>query len=235
MNQWNAVVRLCAIVSAAVAIARGAAVGDRESIAVGAALVLAEIATHLPWRLINRLGWLGLALLFVNQGFWMVTAVVSLTSSAPSTLGAAAPAVLSVTAVVGLLASLARLQSRLQSAVGPLLGVGAAAVVALVVAVPIAGAGAVDTQQDDLRVTATDVAFEPDDVEAAAGDIGIVVKNDDLFWHTLTISELDANVTVATGGRKRLQLRDVAPGTYAFVCAIPGHEQAGMTGTLLVV
>jgi plastocyanin len=234
VNQWNAVVRLCAFVSAAVAIGRGASVGDRESIAIGVALLLAEIATHLPWRLINRLGWIGLALLFVNQGYWMVTAVVSLTSSAPSTLGAISPAVLSVTAVVGLLASLARLQSRLQSAVAPLLVVGAAAMVALTVGVPIAGAGAVDAQMDDIDVTTTDVAFEPDEIEAAAGDIGIIVKNDDLFWHTLTITELDANVTVATGGRKRLQLDGVEPGSYEFVCAIPGHEQAGMTGTLVV-
>lgn len=234
MNQWNALVRLCALLSGAIAIARGMAVGDRESVAIGAALVLAEIATHLPWRLIARLGWIGAGLLFVNQGFWMITAVVSLTSSAPSVLGAAAPAVLSVTAVLGLLASLARLQARLQSAVVPLLVAGAAVAAALTFAVPAMGAGAVAREAADFDVATTDVAFDPDRLVADAGDIGIVVKNEDLFWHTLTITDLDANVTVATGGRKRLQLRDVAPGTYGFVCAIPGHESAGMTGELVV-
>jgi hypothetical protein len=96
MSQWNALVRLCAYISATVAVARGAAVGDRESIGIGVALVVAEIATHLPWKPVVRLGWLGLTALFVNQGFWMITAVVSLTSAAPSIAGAAAPAVLSV-------------------------------------------------------------------------------------------------------------------------------------------
>lgn len=234
MSQWNALVRVCAFVSAAVAISRGIAVGDRESIAIGAAMLLAEFASHTPWRLVSRLGWIGMALLFLNQGFWMVTAVISLTSSAPSTLGAAAPAALAVTAVLGLVGSLARLQSRLQAAVGPLLVVGLAAVAALVIGVPVAGAGAVDRQADDYAVLTTDVRFEPERIEAATGDIGIVVKNDDLFWHTLTISDLDANVTVATGGTKRLQLRDVDAGTYEFVCAIPGHEAAGMTGRLVV-
>ncbi|HUR76881.1 MAG TPA: cupredoxin domain-containing protein [Acidimicrobiales bacterium] len=234
MSRWNALVRLCAYVSAIVAVARGAAVGDRESIAVGLALVVAEFATHAPARAVMRLGWLGLAALFVNQGFWMVTAVVSLTTSAPSILGASAPALLSVTAVLGLVASLARLGSRLQGAVGPLILIGAATIVALVVAVPALGAGAVDRQAQDLSVTAADVKFEPERLRTHAGDIGIIVKNDDLFWHTLTISDLDANVTVATAGRRRLQLRDVAPGTYEFVCAIPGHESAGMTGELVV-
>src|SRR5687768_15776193 len=106
MSRWNALVRLCAFTSAVVAIGRGAAVGDRESIAIGVALILAEFATHAPWRLIVRLGWLGLTLLFVNQGAWMVTAIISLTDAAPSLLGAAAPAVLSVTAVLGVIASL---------------------------------------------------------------------------------------------------------------------------------
>ena len=97
-----------------------------------------------------------------------------------------------------------------------------------------AGAGAVDRQAGDISVVTADVKFEPKNLTADAGDIGIIVKNDDLFWHTLTISDLDENVTVATSGRKRLQFRDVEPGTYEFVCAIPGHESAGMTGTLVV-
>lgn len=234
VNQWNALVRLCALLSGAVALGRGAAVGDRESMAIGAALVVAEVTTHLPWRGAARLGWLALAALFLNQAFWMITAVVSLTSSAPSILGAAAPAVLAVLATLGIIGSLARLQPRLQAAVTPLLVVGSAAAVALAFVVPALGAGAVDRQATDLAVVTTDVAFEPRRLVADPGDIGIIVKNDDLFWHTLTIADLDANVTVATAGRKRLQLRDVAAGTYRFVCAIPGHESAGMTGQLVV-
>jgi plastocyanin len=234
MSRWNALVRLCAFTSAVIAIARGATVGDRESIAVGVALILAEFITHLPWKPIMRIGWLALTLLFVNQGGWMIAAVIGLTTAAPSTLGATAPAALAVLATLGFIASLARLQERMQWAVTPLLVLGAAGVVALAVVVPRAGSDAVRRRAGDLSVVTSDVKFKPRRLEADAGTIGIVITNDDLFWHTLTFNGLDENVRVATAGRKRLQLRDVEPGTYKFVCAIPGHEAAGMTGTLVV-
>ena len=234
MSQWNALVRLCAYVSATVAIARGVSVGDRESIGIGVALIVAEIATHLPWKVLMYLGWLGLAALFVNQGFWMVTAIASLTSAAPSIAGAAAPAVLSVTAVLGVIASLARLQSRAQGAVTPLMVIGTVAAVGLLVGVPLAGQDAAKAQDGDLRIVTRDVKFVPERQFANPGDVGIYVKNDDLFWHTLTIDDLDVDQRIATAGRHRIQLRDVEPGTYEFVCAIPGHESAGMTGTLVV-
>jgi plastocyanin len=164
----------------------------------------------------------------------MISATVSLASAAPSIAGAAFPALLSVGAVLGLVASVARVRNASPRAVP------AAAVVAFVlgvglsVAVPAAGAGAAKGQQGDLRVYARDTKFEPDDLVANAGDIGVVFKNDDLFWHTFTVSDLDANVTVATAGKRRLVMRDVPAGTYKVVCAIPGHESAGMTATLVV-
>jgi hypothetical protein len=59
-------------------------------------------------------------------------------------------------------------------------------------------------------------------------------------------SPLDHNVTVAnaqgkvlghtptfTGGTRTLTL-NLAPGTYTFYCSVPGHETAGMKGTLTV-
>jgi nitrite reductase (NO-forming) len=175
-----------------------------------------------------------LAALFANQLFWMLPATVSLTNSAPSILGAAAPVVLSIAAILGLIASALRPSSRAEHASRAAAAVGIAVAVVLVFAVPALGADAAKRQADDFVMVTSDVKFEPDRLTAPAGDIGVIVKNDDLFWHTFTVSELDANVTVATSGRKRLVMRDVAPGTYEFVCAIPGHESAGMTGTLVV-
>jgi plastocyanin len=100
--------------------------------------------------------------------------------------------------------------------------------------VPIAGQDAAKPHADDVRVVTRDVKFVPKRLTAEAGEVGIYVKNDDLFWHTLTIDGLHVDKRIATAGRQRIQLRGVAPGTYRFVCAIPGHESAGMTGTLVV-
>jgi plastocyanin len=85
-----------------------------------------------------------------------------------------------------------------------------------------------------VSVFARDTKFDPETLHAEPGEVGIVFKNDDLFWHTFTISDLDASVTVATAGRRRLVIHDVKPGTYRYVCAIPGHESAGMKGELIV-
>jgi uncharacterized cupredoxin-like copper-binding protein len=42
------------------------------------------------------------------------------------------------------------------------------------------------------------------------------------------------NLRDATRGPVRVVHKDVPAGTYSFVCAIPGHEAAGMKGELIV-
>jgi plastocyanin len=231
---WAALARGSAAASAAIAIGRGTALGDRESIAIGVALALVVFLTFRGGRLMPRLGWIGIGALLLNQGAWMLPATWSLTTSAPSVAGAAAPIVLSVTALLGLVASMARWRGASDARATPAIAGALALLIALFVAVPVAGGNAVDVQAGDLRLVTRDVAFKPARLSARTGDVGVVVKNDDLFWHTFTVNRLNANVRVATGGRRRIVLRDLRAGRYEFVCAIPGHESAGMTGVLVV-
>jgi plastocyanin len=217
--------------SAALAIGRGIAVFDRESIAIGA--LLAGF-TYVTFTRRADIGWIGVAALFVNQGFWMVTAIVNLTHAAPSFAGAAIPSVLAVAAVLGLAASAARWRTSPERAADVAGGIAVVLLVVLLIAVPIAGRNAVVVHPGDLRISARNVKFSTDRLTAPAGDIGVVFFNKDLFWHTFTVGKLDVNLRVATSGRGRTVMKDVAPGTYTFVCAIPGHEQAGMKGELVV-
>ena len=39
---------------------------------------------------------------------------------------------------------------------------------------------------------------------------------------------------VSSGGVSTVTVADLKPGTYTFYCSVPGHEQAGMKGTLTV-
>lgn len=53
--------------------------------------------------------------------------------------------------------------------------------------------------------------------------------------HTFTIEQLgDLDVVRADGGRTATGSVTFELGTYTFYCAIPGHRQAGMEGTLTV-
>lgn len=231
---WAGAVRAAAILSAVVSVGRGAVLVDREAMAIGVAFAAAVALTFVGRRFVQRVGWIGLAGLFVNQGFWMIGATVSLTSAAPSTMGAAVPAFLSVASVLGLVASGARARSAAPSAATPSGLVAVALGLVLTIVVPVLGADAVGAEPGDIRLTTSDMAFSQTTLTAKAGDVGVIVHNEDLFWHTFTVNKLNENLNVPTGGTKRLQLTDLAPGTYEFVCAIPGHEGAGMKGVLTV-
>jgi len=223
-RSWTTLVRACALASGAIAVGRGVAVFDRESIAIGV-LLIAFVAFKF---------WIGIAALFVNQAFWMITATAELTRAAPSVIGAAVPSVLAVAAVLGLVASVARWRNAPERRVDAATGVAVVLVLVLLFAVPFAGRDAVAAEPGDLRISARNVKFSTTRLRAHAGDIGVVFTNKDLFWHTFTVGKFDVNLRVATSGRGRVVIKDVPAGTYSFVCAIPGHESAGMKGKLVV-
>jgi plastocyanin len=85
-----------------------------------------------------------------------------------------------------------------------------------------------------VQVTADDFAFDPAELTATADeDLAIELTSIDIL-HDFTIDELDAHVAAdrsetATGGFTAGE-----PGRYTFYCAVAGHRQAGMEGTLVV-
>jgi plastocyanin len=87
----------------------------------------------------------------------------------------------------------------------------------------------------EIAVTADDMAFEPDVITVRAGeDIAIVLTSVDIL-HDFTIDEPDAHVAADRGETATGGLRAEEPGRYTFYCAVAGHREAGMEGTLEVV
>jgi plastocyanin len=80
-----------------------------------------------------------------------------------------------------------------------------------------------------VELTAANFAFEPSDLSAAVGDT-IEFTNDDDAPHTFTADDAGIDENVDAGGSTSIDLADVEPGTYDFVCTI--HPQ--MKGTLEV-
>ena len=105
----------------------------------------------------------------------------------------------------------------------------------------------------DLTIKMTDYAFDPKDAVAESGKVKITARNDGQTVHELVLLKTDADpgklpkkggkvdesdsvgelADVETGAEKTASFK-LQPGKYAMVCALPGHYEAGMYGSLTV-
>ena len=82
-----------------------------------------------------------------------------------------------------------------------------------------------------------DLVFEPDTLESPAGEITIAYTNPSDVPHNVAIEADGQTLTeseTVTGGDTGEATAPLEPGEYAYFCAIPGHREAGMEGTLTV-
>jgi len=90
---------------------------------------------------------------------------------------------------------------------------------------------------NEIHVSATEFAFDPETVSVEAGEeVRIVLENDGDTAHDLTIEALDVGTSNVQGGNEA-SIEFTAPeepGSYEIICSIPGHAPAGMTATLQV-
>ena len=85
-----------------------------------------------------------------------------------------------------------------------------------------------------VTITMVDIAFEPKRVTIPADTpVTITLVNDGVLPHNLTIKEADVSVNVR-GAQTGTVVVTLPAGEYRFLCGIPGHAEAGMTGTLVV-
>jgi plastocyanin len=103
----------------------------------------------------------------------------------------------------------------------------------LTVAVATQPRAAVAPGSQQLTLQAAGTAFSTTTLAAHPGRVTVSLANHDLFWHTFTIERLGVSIDVPVGGTRSITFT-AAPGTYRFICAIPGHAAAGMRGTLVV-
>jgi hypothetical protein len=81
------------------------------------------------------------------------------------------------------------------------------------------------------------LAYSTTTLSSSSSHVTIDFTNKSPLGHNVTIANAAGKVLGATptfsGGTKTLSL-DLPAGTYTFYCSVPGHEQAGMKGTLTV-
>jgi plastocyanin len=81
------------------------------------------------------------------------------------------------------------------------------------------------------------LAYEPDSLQASAGNVTIKFSNPATVGHDVHIEgdgeDLAASDVVADGETTEASA-DLEAGDYTFYCSIPGHREGGMEGTLTV-
>ncbi len=112
-------------------------------------------------------------------------------------------------------------------------------VLALAAATAVAwpsGYAAEEGEPQTITVTGDEFKFTPKVVTVrAGGPVRLVYENDGALSHNLTIPDLGLGTeTIQTGESDEIRFAAKDAGQYRFVCTVPGHEEAGMTGQLVV-
>jgi plastocyanin len=77
------------------------------------------------------------------------------------------------------------------------------------------------------------LAYKFKSATAKAGKVTLQAKNDASVPHNIALQGGPSGPVVQGGGVSKITA-DLKAGSYTFYCAVPGHEQAGMKGTLTV-
>lgn len=88
----------------------------------------------------------------------------------------------------------------------------------------------------DVTLQAEDIKFDQTTLNAAAGQqINVSLHNVGALEHSFVIDELNARIDkVQPGQTGTASFTPASAGTFVYYCDIPGHKEAGMTGTLTV-
>ncbi|MBI5666984.1 MAG: cupredoxin domain-containing protein [Chloroflexi bacterium] len=87
-----------------------------------------------------------------------------------------------------------------------------------------------------INVVARDFSFALDVSQAEAGTVTFVVDNHGTMPHDFAFkgSGVEQKTPIIQPGETARLTVELQPGTYTYLCTIPGHEQLGMKGTFTV-
>jgi nitrite reductase (NO-forming) len=80
-----------------------------------------------------------------------------------------------------------------------------------------------------------DFKFAQNELHVLAGsEVKLGLLNTNISPHSFDIDELDLHIAMPANDSAETTLTITQPGTYTFYCAIPGHREVGMVGSLIV-
>ena len=85
-----------------------------------------------------------------------------------------------------------------------------------------------------ITITLGDNFFDPTTISLPTGTpTTITLVNNGGLMHNFSIGDLGISVDIEAGATQTVEINAPA-GTYTYHCDVPGHTEAGMTGTLTV-
>jgi plastocyanin len=99
------------------------------------------------------------------------------------------------------------------------------------------GAGSGGSTVDISTPAGSDLAFDQTDVTAKPGRVTVDFNNQQSTPHDVVIQDSsgqELGKTDLISSSAASTTVELQPGTYTFFCDVPGHEEAGMKGTLTV-
>jgi len=232
---WFWLVQVAAVVETGLLFASGAYLRDAEALTF-AFVVLATLGWIFfrPGRIVPVVV---RTLVFADVAIWMVPAALTNAVNHSSLLSILVPGTLGTTAVVGLIGAAGFLISRGNQAAGKrvarVVAAVALAVILVLAAVAAATASSTTPSPKAIMISATNARYSATTLTANHGTVTVDFTNNDLFWHTFTVPALGVDIRVPVKGHGQVSFNAPA-GSYEFFCAIPGHKQIGMRGTLII-
>jgi plastocyanin len=207
--------------------------GDIEAAAVAVAFLISTLLLRLRG---GRLGAVGISLVSLVTLFFMGAAALTNARVGSQIQWVLITAVLTAIAFTGVIAAvndLFRPADKSARSPGPSITVGLALLWLVGVTTWALISGDRATPDATISLVAENVAFSEEVLVGPSGEITVEVANRDLFWHTFTVEDLGVDLRVPVGAERTVAF-DAPPGTYQYICAIPGHPEAGMKGSLIV-
>jgi nitrite reductase (NO-forming) len=113
--------------------------------------------------------------------------------------------------------------------------------IVIVLAAVVAVAQGAHTTTGPSEIVLEDLRFTPNRLDATAGETLLVrLTNQGLERHDLNFPSghmpglEGVEAILAPGESRTIRLRFDKPGTHTFLCSLPGHAAAGMTGAVFV-
>jgi plastocyanin len=88
----------------------------------------------------------------------------------------------------------------------------------------------------NVTLMTTEFKFSPDTINAKVGDrVQVTLDNTKgTLKHNIKQADLNIDAAVEAGQKTTFEFTATKAGTFDFVCDVPGHKDAGMTGKIIV-